>query len=530
MRHRDFSFTWGRALWAAVMLAAFTVSGLPRQRVTHSNPVIHGDRPDPSVVRAGAGDFWATVTSAEWAPIFPLFHSRDLIKWRQVAAVFSRRPSWAANSFWAPEITKNRGRYYVYYTARKKDGPLCVAVATARRPSGPYADHGPLVCQEAGSIDATTVRDEARHLYLVWKEDGNSRGLPTIMWAQRLSDDGTRLFGEKTELIRNDAEWEAHVVEAPYIMRRGGWFYMFYSGNACCGRRCNYALGVARSRQLLGHWEKNPVNPILTSNEAWKCPGHGSVVSDARGHDLFLYHAYASRDSVFVGRQVLLDEISWDAGGWPSINDGRGPSGGVPPAFGAAGRKTREEFFDSFKASRLTQGWLWPHANPPSARIERGGGGWLTLRAAAGAGGSAEGLLAKLSLYSSYVATTVLRTPGPTSSTRAGLSAYGDGDNALGVTAGGGQITLWRRQGREQKVVVQKELPSSPLLYLRMTADGGNVRFAFSPEGRGWSELGEGTPWWDSNVNVALIVGGPPGSSAKFGWLRIKPLPTSGGR
>ena len=88
--------------------------------------------------------------------------------------------------------------------------------------------------------------DENGRRYLVWKEDGNSRKLPTPLRAQPLSFDGTKLIGKPHEILRNEAPWEAHLVEGPFIIRRGEWLYMFYSADACCGRRCNYKLGVAR--------------------------------------------------------------------------------------------------------------------------------------------------------------------------------------------------------------------------------------------------------------------------------------------
>src|SRR5687767_7356549 len=217
----------------------------------YQNPVISGDHPDPSVIRVG-GEYWATTTSGTWEPEFSLFRSRDLLRWEISGAVFQKRPAWAERDFWAPEISTHNGRFFVYYTARKKGGPLCVAVATAATVAGPYIDHGPLVCQKLGSIDAMAVTDENGVRYLVWKEDGNSRDQPTPMWAQKLSDDGLKLRGRKVELIRNDPRsWEGGVVEGAFILRRGNWFYLFYSGNACCGRRCNYALGVARSSSVL---------------------------------------------------------------------------------------------------------------------------------------------------------------------------------------------------------------------------------------------------------------------------------------
>ena len=44
-----------------------------------SNPVIPGNVADPSVVRAD-GVYWAAATSGRWAPVFPIFRSRDLVR------------------------------------------------------------------------------------------------------------------------------------------------------------------------------------------------------------------------------------------------------------------------------------------------------------------------------------------------------------------------------------------------------------------------------------------------------------------
>src|SRR5262245_16439707 len=103
---------------------------------SYTNPVVPGDFPDPSVIRVGR-DYWATATTSQWAPIFPLLQSTDLVNWELRGGVFQTPPSWSAGSYWAPEITADGGRFFVYYTARKKDGPLCVAVADADKPQGP---------------------------------------------------------------------------------------------------------------------------------------------------------------------------------------------------------------------------------------------------------------------------------------------------------------------------------------------------------------------------------------------------------
>jgi hypothetical protein len=130
-----------------------------------------------------------------------------------------------------------------------------------------------------------------------------------------------------------------------------------------------------------------------------------------------------------------------------------------------------------------------------------------------------------------YVATTVLRVPADKTGVFAGLSAYGDRENAWGVAAGAGEIILWQREPGGQRVVARTKVPRSRLLYMRMVARAGSqISFTVGPDGRSWTDVGSATPSWDFNVNVALTVGGAAGASAEFGWLRIKPLRLDAGR
>ena len=499
------------------------------QRSARENPALAGDYPDPSVIRVG-GNYWAVATSSEWGPEFPILHSRDLVNWEVVGAVFQKRPAWSVGNYWAPEISYDRGTYFVYYVARKSGGSLCVAVAVSSKAIGPYQDHGPLVCQDAGSIDPAPVNDERGVRYLLWKEDGNSRNQPTPIWAQQLSADGTKLVGERRELIRNDAAWEAQLVEGPFVLRRGDWFYMFYSGNACCGRECNYALGVARSRNLLGPWEKHKDNPILKGNETWKCPGHGTIVTDQRGRTFLLYHAYNAKDFVYVGREALLDEVTWTVDGWPVINNGRGPSVRAAIPTNVIERNAEYLFFDDFITPSLTPGWQWPHENPPLARVSRGGGQLSLTAATARASDPLGAILARSTTVGDYVATTELAIQSLKPGALAGLASIGDQENALGIGVGGdGSVSVWKREKNKHEVVTTTTAPKSKSIWLRLTARNGHLfRFAFSGDGRTWIDLGpelngDYMPPWDRGLRIALTAGGTADATAQFNSLRIAP-------
>ena len=284
-------------------------------------PLVGGEWPDPSVIFTPGGGYTAVTTSNGWAPTFRILQSNDLSNWRITGSVFRRPPRWAKTDFWAPEITKLRDRYAIFYSAlprRRGRNWYCLGVATAPAANGPYRDRGsPLRCNRYGSIDPFPVRDENGVLHLVWKEDGNEFRRPTPLFAQQLSEDGMQLAGPTRELLRNTEEWEGSVLEAPAVIRRNDTFYLFYSANLCCTKRCVYAVGVARSKTLIGPWEKYSGNPILRSGNGWKCPGHAAVVPNGAGGYNAFFHAYRAGNGFLAGRQLLGDAVSFGADGWP---------------------------------------------------------------------------------------------------------------------------------------------------------------------------------------------------------------------
>ena len=485
--------------------------------VFYSNPVLPGDHPDPSIIRVRK-DFWATSTSSEWGPEFIIQHSTDLVNWHAVGPVFQHRPAWAVANFWAPEISAYKGRYYVYYVGREHDGPLAVAVATAEKPAGPYTDHGPIVAQADGSIDPAPVTDENGVRYLIWKEDGNSHQAPTPIWAQPLNEDGTKLVGQPIELIHNDADWEGGVVEGPFILRRGEWFYLFYAGNGCCGTHCHYAVGVARSHKLLGPWEKNPANPILAANQTWECPGHGSIVTDEQGRYWFLYHAYPAAGSVFTGREGMLDEVKFGADGWPTINDGKGPSVRAISPFGVVQRTDEEKFSDDFSEATLRSGWEWPQDREPAYRV---GNGQLLLRAKSHTN-LLSAVLARAVTAEDYVVTVVVDNGQLKPGCVAGLWAYGDDENNVGLALSRDSVVLLRRERGTWSELEPRHTVSSARVHLRFIAQHGwQFQFSISQDGKAWTALDKQSnardlPPWDRSVRVALTAGGAAEAEGRF--------------
>lgn len=489
----------------------------------YQNPVRAGDFPDPSVIRVG-DDYWATATSSEWAPHFPILHSKDLVNWEVKGYVFSQMPKWAKANFWAPEIAEDKGKFFIYYTAREiSSNRLAVAVATADHPAGPWTDHGPMIAQDAGSIDGVPFTDAKGVRWLSWKEDGNSKKRPTPLYLQRLSPDGTKLVGEMKEILRNDAPWEGAVVEGGFFVRHGEYYYLFYAGGACCGRNCDYAVGVARAKNMEGPWEKAPTNPIMKGNDTWRCPGHGSIVQDKTGRYWFLYHSYAQKGFVATGRQMLLDEVIFGADGWPTINGGKGASTRAAAPAAARTQKDVTSFRDDFNGSgQLAPGWQYILGRKPESKLA---GGKLTLTAGEDGASSVQSIMVP-----SFVAETAVDVKQLSSGAFAGVVVYGDRVNQISLVTDGKKIQLWsQRRGERTTVAETAAQAGATSIKLRIASlDGGRFRFAVQGAGGKWTEIavetdGSFLPPWDRGVRAGVYVSGAAGTTGSFDYFSLTP-------
>jgi arabinan endo-1,5-alpha-L-arabinosidase len=113
-------------------------------------------------------------------------------------------------------------------------------------------------------------------------------------------------------------------IEAPYLVRRGSYFYLFVSFDLCCrGTASTYRVMVGRSESVTGPYLDRDGTPMLSAgggsnvvlgNQRWHGPGHNAVLTV--GADQYLvYHAY---DAEHGGAPTLrIAELLWDDAGWP---------------------------------------------------------------------------------------------------------------------------------------------------------------------------------------------------------------------
>ena len=188
-------------------------------------------------------------------------------RWEPLGDALPAKPAWASKTqdFWAPHVAEHDGRYYLYYSAKPDEAltddkkGLCLAVATSDRPEGPFTDMGrPLLCGPSFvNIDPMAYDDPATGKRLLYW----GSGFEPIKVRELAPDRMSFAAGSETvELVRGRRRRRDYrsLVEGAWIVRRGGYYYLFYSGDNCCGKGAHYAVMVARSRSATGPFELQP--------------------------------------------------------------------------------------------------------------------------------------------------------------------------------------------------------------------------------------------------------------------------------
>ncbi|CAN5722619.1 family 43 glycosylhydrolase [soil metagenome] len=278
-----------------------------KQAETWQNPVFDTDFPDPTVVRAGDGYFYAYATQAVVngkLQHIQVARSKDLINWERMADALPEKPVWANKfepKFWAPHVSFADGKYFMYYSADPNTQKgLCLAVAVADKPTGPFVDSGkPLQCGMSFINIDPMAYDEPK------------TGKRLLYWGSGFQPIKVReLAANRTEFAANsqptdlvfpikdeDPNNYQRLIEGAWVTYKKGYYYLFYSGDNCCGDKAHYAVMVARSKSATGPFETlaqatgKKSSVILEKNDEWLAPGHNSVIRDDKGNDWIFYHA-----------------------------------------------------------------------------------------------------------------------------------------------------------------------------------------------------------------------------------------------
>lgn len=464
---------------AGFALSATTVAA--QSTAYFTNPVIRGDIADPSVMRYG-DMYYAMGTSSEWAPFYPVFESHDLVNWKQTGHVFEQQPEWTTSSFWAPEWYCHNGKVYVYYTARNKAGTSYIGVATADSPTGVFTDHGPVVEYGTEAIDAFILEDNG-DLYISWKAYGLDKR-PIELLAARLTADGLKMSGEPFSLLRDD---ERQGMEGQHWFKHGGYYYLLYAIRGCCGTDSDYAVSVARSKELKGPYEKYAGNPILHGSDEVKSIGHGTLTQTPDGRMYYLCHAYSEGADFYMGRQPHLQEMRIGEDGWPYFVTGEYARLVQPMPLLAGVQEPVADFYDDFTGNELRVEWTW---NYPWADVKAvTENGRLTLGGDAKPGYNGGTALCVRPTDTDYELTTAVVNR---NDDWKGVTMYGDGDNYLAFGCVGDRLKLKTVRDGKENVLVDEPVRVEAL-HVRMTVEEGiPAGFAWSCDGKVWMPVADG--------------------------------------
>jgi hypothetical protein len=125
----------------------------------------------------------------------------------------------------------------------------------------------------------------------------------TPIRAQRIAADGRLLLGEDRIVLRNDLDWEGHLIEGPFVTRQERKYWLFYAGNDFSTP--SYGIGVAVADHPLGPYTKQG-EPLLRSTREWLAPGHASVAPGLDGQPQLFFHAFHPGTGGYNAFRALL--------------------------------------------------------------------------------------------------------------------------------------------------------------------------------------------------------------------------------
>jgi arabinan endo-1,5-alpha-L-arabinosidase len=315
-----------RSRFIAVVLFATTVLATPAAAAAaYPDPGrVTGDIGvhDPSAVKRPDGRYLVAHTGDGIA----LKTSTDRIAFSGAGSAFPGGAPWTTaytgggRSLWAPDLSYHNGQYYLYYAA-STFGSNHSAIFLATSPSGnsgSWTNRG-LVVESRSSdnfnaIDPNLVVDEAGRW---WLDFGSFwSGIKLI---QLNAATGLRQGSSMTAIAGRGGG----AIEAPFIVKRGQYYYQYVSFDLCCrGAASTYRVMVGRSTSVTGPYaDRNGVpmtsgggTEILAGHGSIHGPGHEAVLADNDG-DLLVYHYYADNGASRLG----INRLAYDSAGWPQV-------------------------------------------------------------------------------------------------------------------------------------------------------------------------------------------------------------------
>lgn len=280
----------------------------------YKNPVIKGFYPDPSVCYAN-GKYYLVSSSFQYFPGVPLFESDDLVNWKQIGYVLTRKSQVmldkinSSGGVFAPTIRYNDGRFYMVTTNDTTHQNFYVYTDDI------YGEWSEPVYVAQGGIDPSLYFENGRTYFI--SNGSDDKGVSGVVQCEIDIETGKKLTESKCIWQGSGGRY----LESPHMYKiNGGYYLMAAEGGTEYGHMITYA----RADSIWGEFKSYPKNPVLTNRN--KAPyiiqgiGHGDLIKDKNGdwHILCLgfRQLHLWRPFHTLGREVFLIPVEFDAEGW----------------------------------------------------------------------------------------------------------------------------------------------------------------------------------------------------------------------
>jgi len=298
---------------------------------SYTNPVYPHSFPDPYILKF-CGEYFAYCTGF-WTDgkVFGVLRSRDLVNWQEIGGAMQPLESHAP-FYWAPEVTYDNGKFYLYYSAGNEE-LMELRVAVSESPSNGFIDSGKRLTTEDFAIDPHVFTDDDGKRYLFYATDFLEHthiGTGTVV--DEMSDHYT-LAGNPHPVTRARYDWQIydperkekggvrwHTVEGPFVVKHKGLYYEMFSGGNW--KNVSYGVSFAVTNDIRSdqEWRQfcdgEKVLPILRTMPGLVTgPGHNSVVRGPNNRELYcIYHRWVEAERVlaidrmdFAGKDIFVN-------------------------------------------------------------------------------------------------------------------------------------------------------------------------------------------------------------------------------
>ena len=326
---------------------------------TFRNPVIKGFYPDPSICRVDS-NYYLVTSSFEYFPGVPVFHSTDLVNWKQIGNVLTRKSQLNLDStrssggIFAPAIRYHNGWFYMITTNVSRGLNFFVK---SKDPAGPWSDP---IFINVKCIDPSLFFDEDGKVYFTgntpWgvEKDG-------IYQAEMDMENGNFLTPYKLIWTGTGERYP----EGPHLYKINNIYYLMIAEG---GTEAGHMETIARSDNPWGPFEACPHNPILSNRNLGgyivQNTGHADIIQAPDGKWWMVHLAVRSVNQYHhLGRETFLAAVEWNDEGWPVINrDGTSPveMHAVPPA-----PKKQDDYYGTYDFEETELGFEWNYLRNP---------------------------------------------------------------------------------------------------------------------------------------------------------------------